>query len=69
MIFQLLLLAVAFFGTWLMLQPTEQFTYARNAAQAEELKNTAANQHPRARCALGFALCIAAIITIFVMQG
>ncbi len=69
MIYQLLLLAIAFFGTWLMLQPTEQFTYARNAAQAEELKNTAANQRPRVRCVLGLALCIGAIITIFIMQS
>lgn len=64
MILQLLLLAIAFFGTWLMLQPTRQFTYARETTQLP-------NPSPilnRARCIAGFVICFAAITAILMLQ-
>ena len=49
MIIELLLLAVAFFGAWLVLQPTEQFTYARKGEDANAISPVLTS----ARCPVG----------------
>jgi len=64
MIVQLLLLAVAFFGAWLVLQPTEHFTYDRKADEA----NTVTPTILQARSTIGYILCIAALSAILLMQ-
>ena len=64
MIVQLLLLATAFLGAWLVLQPTEHFTYDRKADDT----NAIAPAILQARSTLGLVLCFAAITAIFMMQ-
>lgn len=64
MILQLMLLAIAFLGTWLMLQPTRQFTYAKEAASLPEPNLTLS----RVRCLGGLALTVGAITAIMLMQ-
>ena len=64
MIVQLLLLAVAFLGAWLVLQPTEHFKYDRKADDA----NAGTPTILKARSTIGYILCIAAITAILIMQ-
>lgn len=64
MIVQLLLLAVAFFGAWLVLQPTERFTYDRKADEASTITQT----FMQARSTIGLILCITALTAILLMQ-
>ncbi|GAB5487857.1 MAG: hypothetical protein Pars2KO_14270 [Parasphingorhabdus sp.] len=64
MIVQLLLLAVAFFGAWLVLQPTEHFTYDRKAGEGNAVTPTIL----QARSTIGYILCIAALSAILLMQ-
>lgn len=64
MIVQLLLLAVAFLGAWLVLQPTEHFTYDRKADDTNAVTPTIL----QARSTIGYILCITALTVILIMQ-
>ncbi len=64
MYYQLLLLAVAFFGAWLMLLPTQRFIYAKQTVPRE--RETVL---PSLRNVLGIILCTSAILMIFVIDG
>lgn len=64
MIIQLLLLSAAFAGAWLMMQPTEHFTYARRADALE--RETA---RPMYRNLAGLIICLAALSMIYVTQS
>lgn len=64
MIIELLLLVAAFFGAWLVLQPTERFTYARKGEDVDTISPALTN----VRSPLGYALCIGAMITILLLQ-
>ena len=64
MIIQLLLLSAAFVGAWLMLQPTERFTYARRADALER-----ETFRPMLRNLVGLIICLTALSMIFVTQN
>lgn len=64
MIVQLLLLAVAFLGAWLVLQPTEHFKYDRKADDGNAITPTIL----QARSTIGFVLCIASLTAILLLQ-
>ncbi len=64
MYYQLLLLAVAFFGAWLMLLPTDRFIYAKHVVPRER-----ETLLPNLRNVLGLILCTSAILMIFVIEG
>ncbi len=64
MIIQLLLLSAAFAGAWLMMQPTEQFTYARRTEALEQ-----ETVRPMLRNLAGLIICLAALSLIFVTQS
>ncbi|SIO13762.1 hypothetical protein SAMN02745824_3096 [Parasphingorhabdus marina DSM 22363] len=68
MIIELLLLAVAFAGAWLILQPIEQFTYARRASRQDQ-ESGPETVMPNLRNLAGMLVCAAAITTIFVLRG